>query len=418
MPLRGALSVGEAILNLNDRIFLGSPLVETARLEKNQKFIGAGLCKSFDDPLIPRRFLLDWGEHLKPKGRELSSGAVLDWPRHWRETRGGSARLYIETLKNQDYPVYYENTLRLIDISDEAAPSKETDYESSLRKDYPQFQSELLEANSRACALVIHPPVDPKDLPPAEQIRSYMEKADACVLDNQWQAAHDALTHALNIAESSEDLYWQIQALANMGVAHMHLGEHETAEATLIRAAQLYNENFVLHLFEAVEIRSESKVTYKRTEDVSEAESRYVVRTLGIPVRLSSLFEIDAKYAVERFQRLAQTVGNAGRNLGENALMQKDYKKAEFYFTSALNVEKEMNYAPGLAICLNRLGYVAICRKERDRACDYWRQSLAIYQQLVVVDHRNWLQWERKAIELHNAIQENGCERHQKNETP
>ncbi len=409
MPLRGAVSIGEAIFSVANGIFIGKPLIEAARLEKRQKFIGAGFCKSFADPLIPKRFLLDCDEHLKPGGKELSSGTVLDWPRHWRETRGASAPLFIDTLQSQDFLEYYENTLRLIDASAEAAPSKETDYESSLRKDYPQFRSELLEASTRACALEILPPVDLSELPPAEQIRSYMKKADGCVVDNQWQAAHEALTHALNVAESSEDLYWQIQALANMGVAHLCMGEHETAESTLIRAAQLYNDNFVLPLFEAVEIRRESEVTYKRVKDVSEEESRYVTRTLGIPERLSSLFEVDANDAVGKFQWLAETVGNAARNLGENAFMQEDSEKAEFYFKSALDIDRGMNFAPGVAIDLSRLGYIADRRNERERACDYWRQALSIYEQLAVADHCNWLQWERNAIELRKAIQEYGC---------
>ena len=76
---------------------------------------------------------------------------------------------------------------------------------------------------------------------------------------------------------------------------------------------------------------------------------------------------------------------------------------------NTLNVDRQMNYGPGISIDLRRLGGVANCRGERERACDYWGQSLSIYEQLAVVDHRNWFQWERNAIELRNFIQEHGC---------
>jgi len=41
LPLRGAFSMGEAVLHLDRGVFLGQPIIDTARLEHTQLCIGA-----------------------------------------------------------------------------------------------------------------------------------------------------------------------------------------------------------------------------------------------------------------------------------------------------------------------------------------------------------------------------------------
>ncbi|MBK8163387.1 MAG: hypothetical protein IPK65_09645 [Gammaproteobacteria bacterium] len=55
LPLRGAVSMGDAVLDSGNSIFLGVPLVDAARLERGQRAIGAGVCKTFLDQTIPKR---------------------------------------------------------------------------------------------------------------------------------------------------------------------------------------------------------------------------------------------------------------------------------------------------------------------------------------------------------------------------
>lgn len=47
LPLRGAIAVGEAILDADKGVFLGAPLVEVARTERLQQWIGASFGPSF-----------------------------------------------------------------------------------------------------------------------------------------------------------------------------------------------------------------------------------------------------------------------------------------------------------------------------------------------------------------------------------
>lgn len=50
LPLRGAIAVGEAILDEDSGVFLGDPLVEAARTERTQQWIGVSFGPSFAKP--------------------------------------------------------------------------------------------------------------------------------------------------------------------------------------------------------------------------------------------------------------------------------------------------------------------------------------------------------------------------------
>ena len=115
LPLRGAVSMGEAVLEAHRNIFLGRPLVDAARLEGGQKFIGAGVCKSFVEQAIPKRFLLRFEQHLKDSNSAQWGGFVLDWPRHWLRTRSADVEQVIRTMNiDAEHSPYYENTLDLV----------------------------------------------------------------------------------------------------------------------------------------------------------------------------------------------------------------------------------------------------------------------------------------------------------------
>lgn len=140
LPLRGAISMGEAVLDGNKNIFLGHPIIEAARLERGQKFIGAGLCKSFVNQTIPKRFSLQFDKHLKDGYAEQCGGLVLDWPRHWRETRSEDVSQIIGAMNNDtQHSAYYEHTLDLIAHSDKFAGQFDSREEKSIRSVYDEF---------------------------------------------------------------------------------------------------------------------------------------------------------------------------------------------------------------------------------------------------------------------------------------
>lgn len=121
LPLRGAVAMGEAFIDEENRIFLGSPFVDVARLEKRQIFIGASPCESFRNQTLNPMYLLPFKRHLKQlkeNEKELTFGAVLDWPRHWRDSRKSDpSELIILLNTDKKFDKYYANALQLIEFS-------------------------------------------------------------------------------------------------------------------------------------------------------------------------------------------------------------------------------------------------------------------------------------------------------------
>jgi hypothetical protein len=139
LPLRGAVAVGDAILDKERDIFLGQPIIEANALEHNQKFIGVGMCSSFINQTIPKRFSISFSHQLKHSTRE-ASGLILDWPRHWRNTRSIDLKKVIESMNTEaTFSDYYQNTLASIDQSEKSAKDYEPSTLCPVRSNYEQF---------------------------------------------------------------------------------------------------------------------------------------------------------------------------------------------------------------------------------------------------------------------------------------
>ena len=125
LPLRGAISMGELCIDEQKGVYLGDALVDIARMEKRQNFIGATPCKAFQEQSIQAQYFLPYKSHLKElkqKELDLSFGAVLDWPRHWRNTRNADVLQIVASLSedgesNENVNIKYENTKKLIQFS-------------------------------------------------------------------------------------------------------------------------------------------------------------------------------------------------------------------------------------------------------------------------------------------------------------
>lgn len=152
LPLRGSLAMGKAILDRVEQIYIGHPLVEAARLEKGQKFIGVSCCPSFMHQIVPNRFLLPFNLHLKDGYSDKVGGAVLDWPRHWSKTRTSDIRDVVLSLKTGSGKAaeYYDLTLAMIDASEAQRHKFESSADVSIRSVYPAYSSPNLQASARA----------------------------------------------------------------------------------------------------------------------------------------------------------------------------------------------------------------------------------------------------------------------------
>lgn len=128
LPLRGTVSVGEAILDRDSGKYLGEPLIEAARTERLQKWIGVSFGRSFSTP--PRnegfhlRTVLPYKSHYDArsindeKKRDLCTGMVVDWPRKWRETRSSDPAPAVLALDTKpEYSPYYQRTIRFTEFS-------------------------------------------------------------------------------------------------------------------------------------------------------------------------------------------------------------------------------------------------------------------------------------------------------------
>ncbi len=123
LPLRGAIAVGHAELDSNEGIYIGNPLVEAARTEATQRWIGASFGPSFSRPDFNKGFhlhtILPYKSHYKQADNEYATGMTVDWPRHWRETRKAEIEPLITAMDSEpNFSNYYTNTMHFIDFSE------------------------------------------------------------------------------------------------------------------------------------------------------------------------------------------------------------------------------------------------------------------------------------------------------------
>lgn len=128
LPLRGAISSGSAILNKDKGVFLGAPIIEAARVENQQNWIGVSFCPSFTDPyfqlaLHPDLLIQNYTTHFKTVNgfNKYISLMALDWPKRAREQKITEKIIkQLQSLKNNapiDKQIYYINTLSFLQHS-------------------------------------------------------------------------------------------------------------------------------------------------------------------------------------------------------------------------------------------------------------------------------------------------------------
>jgi hypothetical protein len=120
IPLRGAIAVGEAILDQRNGVFLGTPLIDAARLEQAQDWLGVMLTRSCTDVLawLDSSLLLPYTPPCKPDTKaDLHGGLALDWPRRAR-TQHIDAAAALEAMQvPNNQRRYYDHARAFVDHS-------------------------------------------------------------------------------------------------------------------------------------------------------------------------------------------------------------------------------------------------------------------------------------------------------------
>jgi hypothetical protein len=124
VPLRGAIAVGEAILHQPSGIFLGTPLIDAARLEHAQDWLGIALtggCSAilqWLDSSLVMPYTPPCKNGTKP---DLHSGLVLDWPRRARAKRFDIQAAIDAMHPPETHRAYYDYASAFADHSEKHA---------------------------------------------------------------------------------------------------------------------------------------------------------------------------------------------------------------------------------------------------------------------------------------------------------
>lgn len=122
IALRGVISAGSAIMDNENRIYLGMPLAEAAKAERQQNWMGIGLGRSIlNIHQMDMEYLLPFFNHIKEhedKSEILLGGWVLDWPSWWYHEYQDDVTVFIEKMNTDEkFSSYYSNCLSFINVS-------------------------------------------------------------------------------------------------------------------------------------------------------------------------------------------------------------------------------------------------------------------------------------------------------------
>lgn len=162
IPLRGAISCGRAIMDDDRKIYLGHPLVESARLEAAQDWLGISIGLSCDK-IYPSeaRYILPYDEHYKKELKQnpneetftfehseqkaiigwggIDSPMVLDWPRYCRNNNFDPIQVISQMDTDEKFSHYYKNTIKFIEHS-----KMNYDYMKALEDEAPPLRTKMV----------------------------------------------------------------------------------------------------------------------------------------------------------------------------------------------------------------------------------------------------------------------------------
>lgn len=122
IPLRGAITLGDAVLDGDSNFFLGEPIIEAARLQKAQNWVGLALGHSaIWSPFLAQLHgtaIIEYPPPAKESLKQFASPIVVDWPRRWRDKHGACPSSKLRALNtNPKFATYWENTISFAEFS-------------------------------------------------------------------------------------------------------------------------------------------------------------------------------------------------------------------------------------------------------------------------------------------------------------
>lgn len=120
--LRGAITIGDAVLDAKSHFFLGEPIVEAHELERGQNWIGLTLGNSAVwSPFLAQLHgtaIIEYPAPMKEKSKKYASPIVVDWPRRWRDKHGECPTAKLQELNTDPrFAAKYENTIAFAEFS-------------------------------------------------------------------------------------------------------------------------------------------------------------------------------------------------------------------------------------------------------------------------------------------------------------
>ncbi|MCI0563889.1 MAG: hypothetical protein MN733_35900 [Nitrososphaera sp.] len=123
IPLRGAIALGDAVLDNETGFFIGKPIVEAYNVESGQEWIGLTLAKSAVwSPFLAQLHgatIIEYPPPMKERKEDFSSPIVVDWPRRWRDRIGGEcpSNKLKELNTKPEYATKWLNTIKFAEYS-------------------------------------------------------------------------------------------------------------------------------------------------------------------------------------------------------------------------------------------------------------------------------------------------------------
>jgi hypothetical protein len=113
IPLRGAITLGDAVLDNKTNTYIGKPIVEAANLEKGQDWIGLTLGNTaIWSPFLAQQHgsnIIEYAAPMKQGYKQYAGPIVVDWPRRWRDKNRGSLISKPDELKTPHAAAKYDN---------------------------------------------------------------------------------------------------------------------------------------------------------------------------------------------------------------------------------------------------------------------------------------------------------------------
>lgn len=123
IPLRGAITLGEAVLDSDTGFFIGKPIVEAHRVESGQEWVGLTLGRSSVwSPFLVQLHgtaIIEYRPPMKERSEAYSSPIVVDWPRRWRDRHDGQCPSVKLRELNTDpkFSLKWKNTIAFAEYS-------------------------------------------------------------------------------------------------------------------------------------------------------------------------------------------------------------------------------------------------------------------------------------------------------------